>query len=75
MQRQFWFNLSISYPEFEHHYYAEGVKQLLVRDDNGVTIAIPCGRFVPFIGARGITGRFCLTIDEQGRFLDLNQIK
>lgn len=68
------FNLRISYADYQQKYYGKGYQQMLVRADNGMRLAIPAGRFIPFITRSGLHGQFILTTDDENKFVALEQV-
>ncbi len=70
--KQYYFNVSISYQEFER-VYRGGARSVLVTDHTGKRIQIPALRFLPFLEPAGIVGRFVLTTDEQNKFVSLTK--
>lgn len=55
-------------------YYAGEIKYVVVTDDNGKTIQLPMSRFRPFMTRYGLRGRFRLLVDNDNKFIDLQQI-
>ncbi len=71
--KQYHFQLTLSYQEFQH-YYAGNVQQIIVRTYEGARVQIPAMRFQPFLLPGGISGSFCLTLDEHHKFVRLEKV-
>ncbi len=70
--KQYYFNLHISYQEFER-VYRGSARAVLAVDDQGRRIQIPALRFMPFLNSGGISGRFVLSTDNNNKFLSLQK--
>lgn len=72
-QKQYYFSLSISQQEFFKYYQgtADGVN---VVSECGRRLRFPAHRLRPFLTYQGIHGRFCLRVDNDNRFISLQQI-
>ncbi|WP_083481452.1 DUF2835 domain-containing protein [Agarivorans gilvus] len=71
--KQYYFNLHISYQEFERVYRGTA-RSVLAVDNQGRRIQIPALRFLPFLTSVGISGRFVLSTDNNNKFLSLQKI-
>ncbi|WP_432452973.1 MULTISPECIES: DUF2835 family protein [unclassified Agarivorans] len=71
--KQYYFNLHISYLEFER-VYRGSARSVIAVDDKGTRVQIPALRFLSFLNASGISGRFVLSTDNQNKFISLQKI-
>ncbi|HAD47489.1 uncharacterized protein DUF2835 [Idiomarina aquatica] len=69
------FSVSMTYQEFTEIYYGGGAQQLVVTATNGMRVAIPAGRMVPFVDSSGVRGLFRLTVDSQNKFKGLERLR
>ncbi len=72
-QRQYYFSLNISQQEF-YKYYQGAADGVIVVAECGRRLRFPARRLRPFLSYRGIRGRFCLQVDQDNRFLSLQQV-
>lgn len=75
MSQHYEFSLSMSYQEFTEIYYGGGAQQLVVTATNGMRVAIPAGRMVPFVDSSGVRGLFRLTVDSTNKFKRLERLR
>ncbi|BEU03085.1 hypothetical protein OAG1_18850 [Agarivorans sp. OAG1] len=71
--KQYFFNIHISYQEFERVYRGTA-RSIIATDSNGMRIQIPALRFLPFLDRSGINGRFVLSTDSNNKFLSLQKV-
>jgi len=71
--KQYEFNLSIS-PERYLDYYRGTVRHVVARCVTGQTVQFPASLLQKFVSSAGISGKFCLTCDENNKCLDLQKI-
>jgi len=69
----FYFRINITYQSFEQLYRTPNTV-VKVRDEAGQMLQIPAMRFVPFFSQLGVRGRFELTLNENNKFLALQQV-
>ena len=67
------FSLSIS-PEEMQRYYRGEASSVIVLSDKGLRLQFPARLLRSFVGPSGITGRFEIEHDDQGKLLNLRQI-
>ena len=67
------FSLSIS-PEEMQRYYRGEASSVIVLSDKGLRLQFPARLLRSFVGPSGITGRFEIESDDQGKLLNLRQI-
>jgi hypothetical protein len=67
-----WFDLSISYDEFEKVYRGQ-VHQIFTYSLDGRSIKFPAGILRPFLTHDGVQGRFCLIFDKNHKFVDIER--
>ncbi len=70
--QNYYFYLSISYQAYLQH-YSGAAANVLVVTDNGLRLQLPANRFRPFLTHAGISGRFCLTVDTDNKFVSLQR--
>ncbi|RKF20204.1 DUF2835 family protein [Alginatibacterium sediminis] len=69
---QYYFSIFVSYREFLKVYRGQ-VSSIVVYEEGGLRVQIPAMRFLPFVTAAGIEGRFRLTLDNN-KFVELIKI-
>lgn len=67
------FSLSISAEEMQRYYRGEA-SSVIVLSDKGLRLRFPAILLRSFVGPSGITGRFEIEYDDQGKLLNLRQI-
>ena len=67
------FSLSISPEEMQRCYRGEA-SSVIVLSDKGLRLQFPERLLRSFVGPSGITGRFEIEYDDQGKLLNLRQI-
>ena len=67
------FSLSISSEEMQRYYRGEA-SSVIVLSDKGLRLQFPARLLRSFVGPSGITGRFEIEYDDQGKLLNLRQI-
>lgn len=72
-QQRFYFCLDISQDQFLRHYQGS-VNMVQVLSECGQTLRFPAIRLRPLLTHSGIHGRFCLTVDANNRFINLQQL-
>lgn len=70
---KYYFNMALSYEKFLPVYQGQ-VKTLQVTDDLKRRIDIPAEHFRQFLTRDGLSGRFELTVQNDGKFVSLNRI-
>lgn len=75
MTHSYEFSVAMSYKEFTEIYYGGGAQQLVVTATNGMRIAIPAGRLVPFVDSAGVRGLFRLTTGSDHKFKSLERLR
>ena len=70
---KYYFNMALSYERFLPVYQGQ-VKTLQVTDDFKWRIDIPAKHFRQFLTRDGLSGRFELTVQNDGKFISLNRI-
>ncbi len=70
---KYYFNMALSYERFLPVYQGQ-VKTLQVTDDFKRRIDIPAEHFRQFLTRDGLSGRFELTVQNDGKFISLNRI-
>lgn len=68
----YYFRLQISQQQFLR-YYQGTATDIHVRSENGQTLRFPAKHMRPFVTANGISGRFCLTVTAQHRFVRISR--
>jgi len=71
--KQFYFSLQISQQQYLQ-YYQGTASAVQVISESGQKIKFPAIRLRPFLTQIGIHGRFCLTIDRDNRFTNLQKL-
>ena len=71
--KQFFFQLQISQQQYLQ-YYQGTANAVRVVSESGAKIQFPAIRLRPFLTHTGIHGRFCLTIDNNNRFVNLQKL-
>lgn len=69
-QQRFYFQLNISQDLFLRHYQGTA-NSVQVISECGKKLRFPATRLRPLLTHNGIHGRFCLTIDANNRFINL----
>jgi hypothetical protein len=69
----FYFRINIPYQSFEQLYRTPNTF-VKVRDESGRMLQIPAMRFVPYFSQLGVRGRFELTLGENNKFKQLQQV-
>ena len=72
-KKQFTFRLQISQQHYLQ-YYQGTANAVQVVSECGQKVKFPAIRLRPFLTHDGIHGRFCLTIDSNNRFIDLQKL-
>ena len=72
-KKQFTFRLQISQQQYLQ-YYQGTANAVQVVSECGQKVNFPAIRLRPFMTHDGIHGRFCLTIDGNNRFIDLQKL-
>lgn len=67
------FQLNLSAETFLH-YYRGAASAVIVRAEDGRTIQLPAKHFRPFVTANGISGRFELVLDANGKLIELRRL-
>lgn len=67
------FRLDLSVDTFLH-YYRGTASAVIVRAEDGRTIQLPARHFRPFVTSTGISGRFELVLDGDGRLVELRRL-
>ena len=67
------FSLSIS-PEEMQRYYRGEASSVIVLSDKGLRLQFPARFLRSFVGPSGVSGRFEIEYDDQGKLLNLRQI-
>ena len=70
--KRFEFVLSISSQQYLQ-YYRGSVRQVLAQSTAGATVQFPAALLTPFVSSAGISGRFVLTCDDQGKEAELKR--
>ncbi len=70
---KFFFKLQISQQQYLQ-YYQGTANAVRVVSESGQKIQFPAIRLRPFLTHTGIHGRFCLTIDNNNRFVNLQKL-
>ena len=73
-QQRFYFSLAISQDQFLRHYQGRA-NMVQVLSECGQSLRFPATRLRPLLTHSGIHGRFCLTVDNNNRFISLQQLK
>ena len=73
LKKQFTFRLQISQQQYLQ-YYQGTANAVQVVSECGQKVKFPAIRLRPFMTHDGIHGRFCLTIDGNNRFIDLQKL-
>ena len=68
------FRLNISADKLLH-YYSGSVRNLVTYDDQGVRIQFPLQVLRPFVRHGGIQGEFLMRVDDNNKFIDIQQLK
>ncbi len=71
--KQFFFKLQISQQQYLQ-YYQGTANAVRVVSESGQKIQFPAIRLRPFLTHTGIHGRFCLTVDNNNRFVNLQKL-
>ncbi|MDX2495838.1 MAG: DUF2835 family protein [Desulfuromusa sp.] len=71
--KKFYFRLQISQQQYLQ-YYQGTASAVQVISECGKRLHFPAVRLRPFLTHNGIHGRFCLTIDDNNRFIDLQML-
>ncbi len=71
--QKIYFRLQISQQQYLQ-YYQGTASAVQVIAENGQNIQFPAIRVRPFLTHSGIHGRFCLTIGEDNRFINLEKL-
>jgi len=71
--KQFYFSLQISQQQYLQ-YYQGTASAVQVVSECRQKVKFPAIRLRPFLTQSGIHGRFCLTIDSNNRFTDLQKL-
>lgn len=72
-KKQFYFSLKISQQQYLQ-YYQGTASAVQVVSEGGQKIKFPAIRLRPLVTQSGVHGRFCLTIDGNNRFIDLQKL-
>ncbi|MCK5826647.1 MAG: DUF2835 domain-containing protein [Desulfuromusa sp.] len=72
-KKQFYFRLQISQQQYLQ-YYQGSANTVQVVSECGQKVKFPAIRLRPFLTHNGIHGRFCLTIDGNNRFTNLQKL-
>ena len=73
-EKQYFFRLQISQQQFLR-YYQGSASSVQVVSECGKRLHFPAVRLRPFLSHTGINGRFLLTIDNNNRFVNLQQLR
>lgn len=71
MQR-FYFSLAISASDYLP-YYQGTVTTVVVRAHDGRKVSFPAAHLRRFVTANGVQGQFCMTVNDQLRFVSLER--
>jgi hypothetical protein len=71
--KQFYFSLKISQQQYLQ-YYQGTANAVRVVSETGQKVQFPAVRLRPFLTHTGIHGRFCLTIDKDNHFTNLQKL-
>lgn len=69
----YYFSLFLTYDQFLSFYQGQA-QQVIVRDEQGKTIAMPASHFRPYVDTLGVRGRFRLQLEKNGKFVSLEKI-
>lgn len=70
--QQFYFSLNIS-PSDYLRYYQGSADRVVVRCHDGRNLSIPAIKLRGFVTTAGIKGWFCITVDQNNRFISLER--
>lgn len=71
--KRFEFVLSISSLQYLQ-YYRGSVRQVLAQSITGATVQFPAALLTPFVTTAGISGRFVLTCEDDGKGAKLQRV-
>ena len=72
--KRYEFHLHIS-PSRYLDYYRGAVRHVVARCTTGQTVQFPASLLQKFVSPEGITGKFCLTCDENNKVIDLQKME
>ncbi len=72
-KKKYYFRLQISQQQYLQ-YYQGTANAVQVISESGQKIQFPAIRLRSFLTHQGIHGRFCLTLDGQNRFINLQRL-
>ncbi|MDD9194702.1 DUF2835 domain-containing protein [Aliivibrio sp. S3MY1] len=73
MNKFYYFRMNVTYQAFLSHY--SGVAStVMVMTEQGLKLQLPATRFRSFLTQLGVKGRFRLTVDQNNRFVNLEQV-
>jgi len=70
--RHYFFRLHINQDQFLRHYQG-AANSVQVMSECGKSLRFPASRLRSLLTHNGINGRFCLTVDANNRFVNLQQ--
>ena len=70
--KRFEFVLSISSQQYLA-YYRGSVRQVVAQSTTGATVQFPAALLTPFVTTAGISGRFVLTCEDNGKGAELRR--
>ena len=63
------FDMTISSLELKKYYQGKA-QNILVKATNGLRIKFPANLLLPYVGHSGVSGKFILSYDRNGKFRD-----
>ncbi|MGR6861491.1 DUF2835 domain-containing protein [uncultured Aliivibrio sp.] len=73
MNTFYYFRVNVSYQAFLSH-YSGAASTVMVMTEQGLKLQLPASRFRAFLTQLGVKGRFRLTVDQNNRFINLEQV-
>ncbi|KAB2824689.1 DUF2835 domain-containing protein [Aliivibrio finisterrensis] len=73
MNKFYYFRMNVTYHAFLSHYLGVA-STVMVMTEQGLKLQLPASRFRSFLTQLGVKGRFRLTVDQNNRFVNLEQV-
>ena len=71
--QEFYFSLYIPAGELMRHYRGTA-QQVVARSHDGRSVQFPSSALQPFVTREGVSGEFCLVVDDNNRLVELRRV-